>query len=247
MRDIKDYQEKYKEEPFEQYQAFFRRKKVLELLDEYPHRNVLEVGCGLNPLFTDISEFETMTVIEPAEDFIRIAKEKAADREEVYCIQGLLEEKIEEIQRLKIKFDYIVVSGLLHEVESPEILLKSLCMLCSKDTVVHINVPNALSFHRIIAFEMGEIESIYQRSDMQDLLQQRQRTYDINSIEKTVEKAGFKIIEKGTYFPKFLTHMQLQKVIDAGVIDTKILNGIYGLGKYVPEYGSELYVQLKLA
>lgn len=247
MRDIKDYQEKYKEEPFEQYQVFFRRKKVLELLEKYPHRNVLEVGCGLNPLFTDIGEFETMTIIEPAEDFIRIAKERAADRVGIYCVQGFLEEDIGKIQRLKIKFDYIVVSALLHEVENPEVLLKTLYILCSKDTVVHINVPNALSFHRIIAYEMGEIESIYQRSDMQHLLQRRQRPYDINSIGRAVEKAGFQIIEKGTYFSKFLTHVQLQKVIDAGVIDTKVLNGIYGLGKYVPEYGSELYVQLKLA
>ena len=245
MRDIKDYQEKYKDEPFEQYQVFFRRKKVLELLDKYPHHNLLEVGCGLNPLFTDIDIFETMTIVEPATDFIHIAKEKAAKRKEIHCIQGFLEERIKDIQRLKIEFDYIVVSGLLHEVESPELLLKSLYMLCGEDTVVHINVPNALSFHRIIAFEMGVIESIYQRSEMQDMLQQKQRTYDLNSIRKTVEEAGFEILEEGTYFPKFLSHMQLQKAMDAGIIDTKILDGIYYLGEYVPQYGSELYVQLR--
>ena len=51
MRDIHDYEIKYKEEPCETYQVKYRRKKVLELLKKNENKYILEIGCGLEPIF----------------------------------------------------------------------------------------------------------------------------------------------------------------------------------------------------
>ena len=51
MRNIINYQEKYLGEPFEAVQVCYRRKKVIELLEKYKHNNILEIGCGLEPLY----------------------------------------------------------------------------------------------------------------------------------------------------------------------------------------------------
>ena len=90
---------------------------------------------------------------------------------------------------------------------------------------------------------MGKTDSLFQRSELQAIMQ-RQRVYDLESIQREVEKKGFSVVDKGTYFPKFLTHSQLQSCLDKKIINKEILEGIYQLGKYVPEYGSEIFVQL---
>ena len=50
MRDIARYTDNYMEIPFEEYQIRYRRKKVIEIVEKYPHDRILEVGCGLRPL-----------------------------------------------------------------------------------------------------------------------------------------------------------------------------------------------------
>lgn len=52
---------------------------------------------------------------------------------------GKLEDNIASLS--KEKFDYIVMSSLLHEVENPEELLRSVHQISSANTVIHVNVP----------------------------------------------------------------------------------------------------------
>ena len=51
MRDIKKYTERYKEPNFEDYQLVYRRRKILEILNKYQPLSILEIGCGMEPLF----------------------------------------------------------------------------------------------------------------------------------------------------------------------------------------------------
>lgn len=51
MRDIDKYAEDYVKGDFEIYQVKYRRKMVLEQIAKYKPRKVLEIGCGMEPLF----------------------------------------------------------------------------------------------------------------------------------------------------------------------------------------------------
>ena len=117
-------------------------------------------------------------------------------------------------------------------------------MLCTEDTIVHINVPNANSIHRLLAVQMGLIEDIHELSELQ-LRMQRNHVYDLESLRAIVEKCGFEVIESGTYFPKFFSAGQMEKMLNGGIIQESIFEGLDKMIKYMPEFGSEIYVQTK--
>ena len=244
MRKIDKYIEEYKKSDFEEIQVSYRRKKVIEQLNLYPHKNILEVGCGFEPIFKYFDDFETMTVVEPGIEFIENAKKLSQNKPQIKFIQGFFENKIDEL--VLQNYDFIIVSGLLHELESPNILLDALKIVCTPNTVVHINVPNAYSVHRILAKEMGLIEDVTQKSATQIKLQQHS-TFSIESLVKLVENHQFKIIDKGSYFIKPFTHQQMYNMLETKIVDFNVLDGLYKLTKYMPEYGSEIFVDCQIA
>lgn len=192
MRDIIDYQEKYLEEPFENVQVFYRRKKVIELLEKYKHNNILEIGCGLEPLYKYFNDYDKLVIVEPAPAFF----EKLDPTYNVIGIKGFFEEVVDQILELKIKFDYIIVGSLLHEVDDSQKLLKAIKCVCNQNTVVHINVPNAYSMHRLLAKAMGIIGDVYERSELQKTMQRR-CVYDLAGLKDEVMKAGFRVVDSG--------------------------------------------------
>ncbi len=244
MRDIKDYTENYVNLVFEDYQVMYRRKLVLEIIRKYPHRRILEIGCGMEPLFKylDSKEYDQYVVIEPSEQFCKNAIKESLENEKITCINDYFDasEKVKQY-----KFDFIICSSLLHEVENPEELLKNIAMICTKSTIVHINVPNANSFHRLLAKEMNLIDDVHEMSDQNKLYQQH-NVYDKTRLGKTVETAGFSVIEAGSYFVKPFTHKQMFDMLENHIINEKVLDGLYNIVKYFPEYGSEIFVNVSV-
>lgn len=245
MRDIQDYEIKYQEEPCEKFQVKYRRKKILELLNTCNHETILEIGCGMEPLFEYVKDYKQMVIVEPGDMFIQNAARKAEKSgSNVVCIQGFFEEKTNYIKEICEKYDFIVLSSLLHEVEEPENLLKTIHYICSDDTIVHINVPNANSLHRLLAKEMGLIGDVHELSNLQKAMQ-RNRVFDLNGLCDIVVKCGFEVLQKGTYFPKFLSAGQMEKMLQQDIVKEDIFDGLDKMIKYVPEFGSEIFVQVK--
>lgn len=246
MRNLDQYQTAYGVLPFERYMVAYRRKKVLEQIEKYCHNSILEVGCGMEPLFLHFDDYERMTVVEPArmfyENAVKLAEARRGDERMVEVVSGFLEQSVE---RLKLRsYDMIIVSSLLHEVKAPDLLLRSVGELCAKQTVVHVNVPNAHSLHRLLAMEAGIIPDIFAKSEQQVTMQQSS-VFSMDSIKELAEKCGFTVIEQGTYFPKLFTHGQLQAMLDQEILGEQVIEGMYGMEKYLPAYGAELYINIR--
>ena len=94
MRSISNYIEEYRNHDFEEIQVFYRRKKILERLNFYPHKNILEIGCGFEPIFKYMNDFDTMTIVDPGIEFIRNAKAISNNNPSVKCIYGFFEDVI---------------------------------------------------------------------------------------------------------------------------------------------------------
>lgn len=247
MRDIEDYAEKYVSEPCEKYQVLYRRKQLLQIMERYSHKNILEIGCGLEPLFPYIEDFEREVIVEPAGMFIEVMRQKIEQcrmQDKVCCIEGFFEDEADRVKKTGVEFDYIIVSSLLHEVEQPEKLMMAVKETCGQNTIVHINVPNANSLHRLLAKEMGLISDVHELSDLQ-IKMQRNSVYDIDSLSEFVKDIGFEVLESGSYLPKFFTAGQMEQILQNGILTEEVFEGLYGLGKYLPDYGSEIYVQLR--
>ena len=87
-RDIESYSRSYRELPFEATQLGHRRRVVLQHVAEFRPGSLLEVGCGLRPLFTDLK----VAVVEPSAEFASNARELAAAREGVRVVKSFLEQ-----------------------------------------------------------------------------------------------------------------------------------------------------------
>ena len=245
MRDIKDYTDKYVDEPFEETMVEIRKRVVIDHYRKYRHKNILEIGCGMDPFFLDVDDYENMVIVEPGESFVDNAQKLAMEQKgDIHIFLGFLEEQVQSIQSLGIDFDYIILSSVLHELDDPQKMLRAIHQLCGTDTIVHINVPNANSVHRLIAIEMGLIEDLHEQSDQMKKMQRR-RTYDIDLLKEEVERAGFTIIDSGSYFVKPFTHLQMQKCLDMGIIDENVIVGLEKLIKYIPQFGAGIYADVR--
>jgi hypothetical protein len=157
---------------------------------------------------------------------------------------GTLEQNLDRLAHEPL--DFIVLASLLHELEDPLQLLAPIRSLCQESTIVHAIVPNAKSLHRLLAFEMGLIASPYSLSGNQSALQQ-QRTFDAESLIEMMRTSGFAVFEAGTFFVKPFAHAQMAELIERGFLTPQMLDGLYALERYLPEFGSEIFVNARRA
>jgi|WetSurMetagenome_2_1015567.scaffolds.fasta_scaffold07900_2 SAM-dependent methyltransferase len=238
---VKNYIEEIsKENSLESVFSGLRKKQVLISMNKYKHNNILEIGCGLDPLYPHINGWKSYTIVEPGTDFLKALKGSNLYNVNIY--NGFLEDVYKEL--LENKFDYIFLSGVLHHVPNLQIFLKAISQLCSCDTVVHINVPNAYSFHRLLAMEMGYINNIFEKSETNTRLQVKW-VFNKDSLYKVVQNSGFEVLDFGTYFIKLFTNEQMEKVIDLDIFEKDILQGLENMVKYLPDMGCEMFVNIR--
>jgi SAM-dependent methyltransferase len=236
-----EYLQQYADRSFETVLVEQRRAEVLRALARHPHRRVLEVGCGLEPLFVHATGWDAFTVVEPSEEFVRNARAVAGERADVRVLQGFFEDVQPALATGS--FDLVVVSSLLHEVPDPRALLRAVRGVCGPETVVHLNVPNMRSFHRLLALEMGLIASVFEPSEIERRFQRHTR-YDRDTLLALVTDERFRVVGSGSYFVKPFTHGQMEAMLGAGIIDARVIDGLARMVRYMPDLGCEMYVDL---
>jgi SAM-dependent methyltransferase len=234
---------------FEAVMVAARQRLVLEILRATSPRVVLEVGCGIDMLGARAHQaglpVEQWIIVEPSERFCEAARALKMGKTRVDVIQGFLEDETEAIrQRCVRPPDFIICSGMLNEIERPEGVLLAAKRLLGSPGVVHVNVPNAQSLHRKLAKAMGLIENEKQMTERNRQLAQY-RVYDFDSLIALAGASGFRVIEKGGYFIKPFTHAQMESI--PGVLSEAVLDGLWQLGREMPELASEIYLNLEVA
>ncbi len=204
---------------------------------------MLEIGCGLEPLFLSWDDFDIMTIVEPSAEFAAAARASAAGDARIDVRQGYVEDIASGMAGVNPAA--IVVSSLLHEVPDPERLLAAVRALCGSETMVHINVPNVRSFHRLLALEMGLIADLFEPSETERRFH-RQTRFDLPRLQIMLDAAGFEVLESGTYFVKPFTHAQMEALLASGVVDRRVIEGLNRMTRYLPEMGAEMFAHARL-
>lgn len=241
MRNIEQYEKEYKADAFEYYQAKYRKKKILEILNRSVHKSILEIGCGLDPIFNYVDDYEHYMFFEPGKHFFANAMRMAASDSR---IEGICDMFTADDRTLGRHFDVIICSSLLHELENPSTMVSDIEKLCDQDTLVHVNVPNANSFHRLLAKHMGLIMDIHEKSETMCRFQ-RHHVFDMESLKELLISCGLVPFEQGGYFIKPFTHKQMFQMLDENIITIKTLDGLYDLADEMAEYGSEIFVNCR--
>ncbi|MDR3557133.1 MAG: class I SAM-dependent methyltransferase [Syntrophobacteraceae bacterium] len=238
---IKGYQSAYLGDyGFEKTMVWARQKYLVSLIKNTMPELVLEIGCGYDQLFEKVSDIPSIrkwTIIEPSDIFFAAGREKMAGDPRVEILQGYAEEIIG--RTFPDKVELCICSSLLHEVEQPERILHAARQCLCEGGALHVNVPNAKSFHRLLACEMRLISSPYQLSARnQDLMQRR--VFDIETLRSLVENNGFVVVNSGGYFLKPFTHGQMEKLVEQ--VGGNILEGLWRMGVNFPDMAGEIFV-----
>ena len=238
MRDINNYQERYNVPNFEDYQITYRRKKILEIMQNVKHDSILEIGTGMCPIFNYFDDFNKYYFFEPGKEFFDNAIQIAGNDNRIKGINKPFEFD-ENIKNQGL--DFVICASLLHELENPKMLVQDICNISNENTHVLINVPNANSFHRVLAMNMGLIKEVKEFSDRNIYFQQHS-VFDMNDIVQLVSECGFDVEDKGYLFIKPFTHSQMFEMIKNHIIDERVLDGLYKMTDMYPELGSEIWI-----
>ncbi len=244
MVSMEDYKDSYVQESFEKYQLKYRKRKLIELIEKYEPKHILEIGCGTDPLFSYTNDDITYTIIEPIEEFCDIAKKKN-DKGKHRIINDYFDDSFNTKYSKNESYDMVICSSLLHEIDEKKLFLKGLVNVASKDTIIHINVPNANSLHRVLAKEAHLIDDVHSISK-RDRLFNHSLVFDMELLKKMVDDSGIQVVESGSYFCKPFSHDQMLKMLEDRIIDQNILDSLYELEKYIPGFGSEIYINGKI-
>lgn len=236
MSVTQNYHQDYDELPFEDILRRYRYRYLVNQFSKFKAKNILEIGCGYNPIFESYTHFEKMTIVELNTHFYESAIKKINGNPNIKIINKPIQEAVDE---LGCEFDMILISGFLHEIDNPEAVLTLIKKICNKNTRVISFVPNAKSFHRVLAFESGLISQIYDFSD-NDKKFGRRLVWDMNSFSEMFLKNGYQVEKKETYFIKPFAHFQMKKIIEVGIFTDPILDGLDKMIKYMPDMGCEI-------
>jgi hypothetical protein len=236
---LKKYEADYSELPFEDVLRTYRQENIFTQLAATGAKRILEIGSGPLPLFKSMDNFERMVVVEPGDHFFSIAKDLAGDDKRITVIHDFFENIVDEL--VPEKFDFIILGGFLHEISNPDEVLQLVQKVCHPTTVVHSFVPNAKSFHRLLASEMGLIKDIYQKSAHDELFN-RTAVYNMDSFKELFQKNNYSVESFGTYFMKPFTNSQMQQMVLSQIITASVLEGLNKIIRYFPDNGSEMFI-----
>lgn len=246
IRNISEYERAYQSDyGFESIMVFYRRKLLIERLNVYKPRTVVEIGCGSELLYKhyvdQVGSVDKWVIVEPGAHFASAAR--SSELPGLHVIQSFFEDAIKQVELLMpFSPDIVICSGLLHEVPDSIRLLSAIVNVMGERTILHVNVPNAASFHRQLARSMGLIQNLNTMSDRnQQLLQNR--VYDRQTLTQDISDAGLSVVREGGYLVKPFTHRQMENI--APVLGDSVLDGLYQLGREIPDLASEIFVEAR--
>jgi SAM-dependent methyltransferase len=234
-KDLNTYERDYAELPFERIAETFRRRRIISDIERRDGiRRILEVGCGYKSIFSDLDNTYGGTIVEPVSAFLERQRSLQGR-----C--GLFLSTLENLDPLVFEsHDCVLLSSILHEVENPVALLRHSLKFLRKDGFVICVVPNGLSIHRFIGQQKGIIDDLTSVSDTQKKMQQRAAVFTPSSLRDLVTSAGVSVVEHSTFFPKLLSHAQMQHSYDQGLLTDEFLEILDRLSEECDPSGSEI-------
>lgn len=237
MRDLnKEYQDtesrKYAYD-FDYIHRDFMIEKFAPLFS--PEQKVLEMGCYKGEFTKRLAPyFDNITVVEGSSDLISVASKNVND-DKVKFIHSRFEQL-----ELDETFDLIFLIHTLEHLDDRTLILKKIKSLLSDQGKLILIVPNANAASRQIAVNMGLIEFNTAVTEGERLHGHRV-TYNLDTLLHEVAQAELKSIEEGGILYKPLANFQIDKALEAGIIDLEYLKGCYKLGMKYPDQCASIY------
>jgi 2-polyprenyl-3-methyl-5-hydroxy-6-metoxy-1,4-benzoquinol methylase len=196
---------------------------------------VLEMGCSSGVMTQHLAAHaQSLWVLDGSRKYLDDVAAKIP-RHDVRYELGLFEEWSPPEH---VAFDAIVMARALEHLADPRPTLERVARWLTVRGEVHVMVPNALSFHRLVGVAMGMIPEPHALND-RDRAYGHHRVYDPATLRAELEGAGFEVLEEGGSCLKFLSNAQMQ------ALDPKLWDAFYEVGKQFPAHRAEIYARCR--
>ena len=205
---------------------------------------VLEVGCGPELLslqaFAAPNRIRQWVAVEPATRWAEGARAVAKSEPRLHVVHDYMEGAATALGALwgaQPAADLVIVSGVIHETAAPDALLQAAVQWLAPGGHLLVSVPNALSFHRLLAVQMGLIEAPEVLSERNRLLGQPM-VYRPEDLRRTVAALGLEEVRLDGYLFKPFTHAQMATLLPS--LGEKGVQGLIELGRRFPLQAAEI-------
>jgi SAM-dependent methyltransferase len=204
---------------------------------------VLEVGCGpellsLQAFGQQPNRIERWVAVEPAQRWADAAR--AVGHPRLSVVHAYIEHAEASLAALWPQgpcVDLLIVSGVIHETGEPEALLRAGLRWLKPGGHLLVSVPNALSFHRLLAVEMGLMDKPEVLSERNRLLGQP-RVYRPMDLREQVMALGLDEVALDGYLFKPFTHGQMAPLLPS--LGERGVQGLIELGRRFPMQAAEI-------
>ncbi|MBC3879634.1 class I SAM-dependent methyltransferase [Undibacterium sp. FT79W] len=195
---------------------------------------MLELGSYQGAFSSRLLEhFSSLTCVEASEDAINAAEKRVEGRAKI--IHSTFESLV-----LPEKFENIVMTHVLEHLDDPVRVLKRVNneWLADRGRFL-LACPNANAPSRQIAVKMGLISHNAAVTPAEEVHGHR-RTYSLDTMERDVVEAGFRVVHRTGVFFKALANFQWDRLLATDVISAEYLEGCYQLGQQYPDLCSSI-------
>jgi 2-polyprenyl-3-methyl-5-hydroxy-6-metoxy-1,4-benzoquinol methylase len=132
-------------------------------------------------------------------------------------------------------YDTIIMADVLEHVAQPVELLERVKSWLNPGGRIIVAVPNADSLHRRLGVKLGMLERKNSLNE-QDVAVGHRRVYTPDELEADIKAANLQAVAKGGIFLKLLSNAQM-----LNFEDDKLLDGMFELGKDLPQLCSQIF------
>lgn len=234
-----------------------RQAHNLQVLRRLDPAVVLEVGCGPERLVEQAlvppgpGALRQWVIVEPATRWAEAARQRfagqgsgagGADGPAVHVIRDYIESAAPALAALwpaGPAADLVLVSGVVHETHAPEALLRAALGWLKPGGHLLVSVPNADSFHRLLAVDMGLVARPDALGERNRLLGQP-RVFDADALRRLVAEVAPELREVALdgYLFKPFTHAQMAALLPA--LGPRGVHGLIAMGGRFPAHAAEI-------
>ena len=170
------------------------------------HGKVLDIACGdgwLTQLITQLPGVAHLNAIDESVEVV-----KYAEKRQYTCPVKFDVSRFEDYSP-DSRFDSITALNILEHVKDQILFLKKIKTLLKADGRAFLYVPNANSFHVLLAVEMGVIPDKYFLNEWQQNFVGHTTHYDMDMLRAHVAKAGLIIEDIGSIIFKPFSNAQM--------------------------------------
>ncbi len=216
----------------------FMLRAFSPFLTPMSHARALELGCYKGEFTKKFAQiFNDLTVVEGSQDLIAFAKARAPASVKFHHSYF----ETWELPAGVVGYDAIFLIHTLEHLDDSNGVLARVRTWLSPTGRLFVVVPNANAPSRQIAVKMGLIDH-NTAVTTGEYAHGHRRTYNLDTLEFDTRKAGLKTVHRGGVMFKPLANFQIDKALEAGVIDQAYLEGCYEFGMTVPDLCASVFL-----